>query len=500
MYGWMQKFKEVLSTVLPITALVIVLNLTFVPLSAQQMISFLLGALLIVIGMTIFLMGVDLSVSPLGNYLGDWIIRKNRVAVVLAAGLFLGFFISIAEPDLHILAGEVEFVTLGQMGKWGLVLTVSVGIAVMIAVGLLRVIFRLPLYILLSITYLLIFILALFVRPEILAIAFDSSGATTGAMTVPFILALALGVARREKGGKDSEKDSFGLVGIASAGAIISVLIRSYFMPAGEFAATIEFGSPPNGNILLIFINEMLRQAFEAALAILPLLVILLISRYKFIKLKRAQLFRMLRGFLLTWLGLVLLLTGVNAGFMEVGRIIGSRLAQMDSKLLLILIGFILGFVTILAEPAVHVLTRQIEDVTSGSVRRAAILGALSLGVGFAVMFSILRILIPPLQLWHILLPGYILSIILANTGSKLFVGIAFDSGGVASGPMTATFILAYAQGAANAVQSANVLIDGFGVIALVALTPLITLQILGIIYRRKAQLKGGISGVRKSD
>jgi len=499
MYYWFQKFKEVLSTVLPITALVVVMNFTFVPLSSRQLGSFLLGALLIVIGLTVFLAGIDLGITPLGNKLGDQLIRSNRSLVVLAAGLLLGFFISIAEPDLHILASEIEFVTLGQLGKWGLVITVSIGIAVMIAVGLLRILFKLPLYLLLTISYLIILILAIFVRPEILAIAFDSSGATTGAMTVPFILALALGVARREKGGKESEKDSFGLVGVASAGAIMSVLIRSYFMPAGEFAATIEFGSPPNGNILLIFWNEMMKQGFEATLAILPMLAILLISNLRILHLKKNQLMRMLRGFFLTWFGLIVFLTGVNAGFMEVGRIIGSRLAEMDSKLPLIIIGFVLGLVTILAEPAVHVLTRQIEDVTSGSVRRAAILGALALGVGIAVMLSVLRILIPPLQLWHILLPGYILAIILANTGSKLFVGIAFDSGGVASGPMTATFILAYAQGAANSVQSANVLIDGFGVIALVALTPLITLQILGLIYRRKAQLKGGISDVRKS-
>lgn len=206
----------------------------------------------------------------------------------------------------------------------------------------------------------------------------------------------------------------------------------------------------------------------------------------------------MARGLFLTFVGLTLIFTGVHAGFIEVGREIGAQLVLRENKSLLVIIGFILGFLTILAEPAVHILTNQIEEVTSGSVKRKAVLFALSIGVGTAVALSVLKILIPSLQLWHILLPGYIICIVLANIGSKLFVGIAFDSGGVASGPMTATFILAYTQGAANSLPGANVLIDGFGVIALVALTPIITLQILGLIYRQKALKKEGIQIDRK--
>ena len=273
-------------------------------------------------------------------------------------------------------------------------------------------------------------------------------------------------------------------------------MIRGIFLRNSVFATDVVLGDQVQKGILASFASQLLYQALEASIAILPMFLILLLSRSKILKLKKRQLYRMIRGFVLAWAGLVLLLAGVNAGFMDIGRQIGAGLAGLNNKSIVVIVGFALGFVTVLAEPAVHVLTRQIEDVTSGSVRRVAVLGALSLGIGAAIALSILRILIPGLQLWHILLPGYLIAIILAHVGAKLFVGIAFDSGGVASGPMTATFILAYAQGAAGAVQGANVLVDGFGVIALVALIPLITIQLLGILYRRKSLQRGNIDHV----
>jgi len=490
---WTGKFKEVVTSVLPITLIVVILSLTMVRLETDDLIRFILGALFITAGLTIFLVGIDLGVSPLGNRLGDEIVRRNRLWIVIAAGLVLGFFISVAEPDLHILANQVTFVTDGAIDKWGLVLAVSGGVGALVAVGLSRVLFNFPLYKLLTVLYGMIFILSLFAPRMMLAIAFDASGATTGAMTVPFLLSLAMGVSAMKKDGKASEKDSFGLVATASAGAIIAVLVMSLFARRMDFAATIDLSTKPAAYLIEPFVYQLKHQALEATLAILPMLVVLLLTRSSVLKLKKKTFLRLMRGFAYTWAGLVLFLAGVNAGFMLVGRQIGEKLAQMESKLPLIAFGFVLGLMTILAEPAVHVLTRQIEDVTSGSIRRQAITVALSLGVGTSVLLSMLRILIPPLQLWHILLPGYIAAIILAHRGSKLFVGIAFDFGGVASGPMTATFILAYAQGAANAYHSADVLIDGFGVIALVALTPVLTLQILGLIYRKKSLERGRI-------
>ena len=490
---WAEKFKEVSLSILPITVLVLLLSVTIIPLDNWQLGRFLLGALFIILGLTIFLVGVDLGVTPLGLRLGEIIVRRNRLWIVVAAGLVLGFFISVAEPDLHILANQVDLVTDGLIGKWPIVVVVSAGIAVLATAGLIRILFNFPLYKMLTILYGLILLLALFASPEFLAISFDASGATTGAMTVPFILALALGIAAIKKNSKDSEKDSFGLVAIASAGAILAVLIMSLPIPGGDFAASVDLSDSASISFLQPFFRQLGRQSWEAALAIMPLAAILLIGQVKVLRLSRRQLQRQLKGLAYTWLGLILMLTGVNAGFMAVGREIGSRLALRESKFMLVAVGFLLGLLTNLAEPAVHVLTDQIEAVTSGSVRKSLILLVLATGVGLAVTLSVLRILIPPLQLWHILLPGYLLALILAHIGSKLFVGIGFDSGGVASGPMTATFILAYCQGAANSVQSANVLIDGFGVIALVALTPIITLQVLGLAYRRQALRKGGV-------
>jgi hypothetical protein len=489
---WIDKLKEVILSVLPIAVLVVLLSVTLVRFDPQMMWRFLIGVLFIIIGLTIFLIGVDSSITPLGNQIGAVMIRKNKIWIVITGGLLLGFFISIAEPDLHILAAQVSHVTSEVVGKWELVFIVSLGIAILLSVGLIRILFNLPLYILLAITYGIILLFSIFTGPEFLAIAFDSSGATTGAMTVPFILALATGISFKKKDSKASEKDSFGLVGIASAGAILAVLAASLLVPKSDFSSSVEFTDAHTSGIFTPYFNQIYHQFFETSKSIAPMFLIFLIGQPLFFKMKKSTFITIARGFLFSFIGLTLLFTGVNTGFMDVGREIGSQLISTDHPVILVIVGFVLGLITILAEPAVHILTEQIEEVTSGSVKRKSVLFALSIGVGTAVALSLLRILIPELQLWHILLPGYILSIFLSIIGSKLFVGIAFDSGGVASGPMTATFILAYTQGAANSLHSANVLIDGFGVIALVAMTPIITLQILGLIYRYKTlQLEG---------
>ena len=490
----LSKLREVLSSVLPITLIVILLHFTLTPLSPDLFFRFLFGALLIILGLSIFLFGVDIGISPIGNSLGRGIARSNKIVIVILAGLVLGFFISVAEPDLHILAEQVSQVTGGVMAKLDLVMVVSLGVAVLVAIGLLRIVFNFPLYRLLTIIYLAIFGLALFVSPDMLAIAFDSSGATTGAMTVPFILALSVGVSKLKKDSKASEKDSFGLVAIASGGAILGVLVMSILRKSGFDPS--QTGSLPTSNIyngiFTPFIMKLPVVIIEVMLALLPILVIFLFYQVMSLRLPLRQFRHIMFGLAFTLIGLVLFLLGVNAGFMDVGREVGAQLAAMNPAFV-VFVGFVLGSVTILAEPAVNVLTHQIEDVTTGYVKRTLVLVALALGVGVAVALSMLRILIPQLQLWHFLLPGYALSILLTYFVPKLFVGIAFDSGGVASGPMTASFILAFSQGVASAIEGANVMTDGFGVIAMVAMAPLIALQILGMVFRAKSG-KAGIS------
>ncbi|UOQ48896.1 DUF1538 domain-containing protein [Gracilibacillus caseinilyticus] len=487
------KLLEVVYAVLPITIIVIILQFTLTSLDITLIIRFLIGAVLIIIGLSIFLLGVDIGITPIGTQLGKTIAKSNRLWIVILAGLCLGFIISIAEPDLHILAGQVEMVTSSAIAKLTLVIVVSVGIAVMLSIGLIRIVHNIPLFKILTIIYGAVFLLALFTSPQFLAIAFDASGATTGAMTVPFILALSIGISVMKKDSKASEKDSFGLVAIASVGAIITVMLMSIFSRQSELASgTMEEEHHGTEALFMPFLQEFGHIAEEVILALSPIVILFFIFQKLSFKLSRESVRKIVTGLVFTFIGLVLFLVGVNAGFMELGTELGYSIASLEHKAYIVIVGLILGIVTILAEPAVYVLTNQIEDVTSGYVKRKVVLFTLAIGVGIAVALSMLRILIPGLQLWHYILPGYLIAIALMYITPKLFVGIAFDSGGVASGPMTATFILAFTHGAAEAIEGADVIVDGFGMIAMVALTPLITLQILGLIFKLKSK-KGGM-------
>lgn len=489
---FIEKLREVLLSVVPITIIVLLLNFTFTPLEIPLLIRFLLGAVFIILGLAIFLVGVDIGITPIGTFMGSALAKTNKYWIVGIVGLFLGFIINIAEPDIHILAGQVDFVTAGGISKLSIVVVVSIGIGLMLALGFLRIVHNVPLYKFLSITYLLIFALALFSSPEFLAIAFDASGATTGALTVPFMLAIALGVSSLKKDSKASEKDSFGLVGIASAGAIISVLMMSILSKSDKLKGTMEYKISQETSLITPFMEKLPVVLVEVTLALLPIALLFLIFNFVSFKLTKRPFRKIVKGLIYTFVGLVLFLVGVNAGFMDVGGIVGHKLAMLENKFILVLTGFCLGLVTILAEPAVYVLTHQIEDVTGGYVPRKLVLIALSIGVGFSVALSMLRIIVPEIKLWHYLLPGYIIALGLMYVAPKLFIGMAFDSGGVASGPMTATFILAFAQGAAEAIEGANVMVEGFGIIAMVAMTPLIALQTLGLIFKIKAG-KGGV-------
>lgn len=486
------KFKEVLYSVLPITVIVTILNFTLTPMPTHVFLRFLFGAALIIIGLTIFLGGVDVGITPIGNTMGSSIAKSNKLWIVVIAGLLLGFIISIAEPDLHILAGQVSAVTSGIIGKNIFVVIVSLGIATLLMIGLVRIVYNFPLYKLLTVIYGIILLIALFTSREFLAISFDASGATTGALTVPFILALATGVSKLKKDSKSSEKDSFGLVAIASTGAILSVMLMSVLLKTDKITGTLPLADEGSTAILAPFISKLPIISLEVLIALAPILIIFLIFQKISFRLSKSKVRKILFGMIFTFIGLVIFLVGVNAGFMEVGTVVGYKLALLEEKGYVIVIAFILGMVTILAEPAVYVLTHQIEEVTSGYVKRKIVMVTLAIGVALAVMLSIIRILVPEIQLWHYLLPGYLISIGLSFIVPKLFVGMAFDSGGVASGPMTATFVLAFAQGVAEATEGANVLVDGFGIIAMVAMTPIIALQILGLVYKVKSK-KGGV-------
>ncbi len=483
-----EKFKEVLFSVVPIVAIVIILSLTLVDIPGILLTRFVIGSMFVIVGLAIFLLGVDIGITPIGNFMGDKIAKSNKLWILILSGFFLGFVISVAEPDLHILAGQVAGVTGGALGKNTLVVVVSLGIAIMMATGLVRIVKNIKINHLLTIVYGIILILSIFAPEAYLAIAFDSSGATTGALTVPFMLAIAMGVSMLKKDSKSGEEDSFGLVGITSSGAILGVLLLSAISKTGDLVGDVSAVAEIGTSIIEPFLSKFPTISIEVIIALLPIVIIFLLFQAFILKARPSTVRKILFGMLFTLVGLVLFLLGVNAGFMEVGYFVGYELASLDNKIYLVVVAFVLGLVTILAEPAVHVLTQQIEDVTSGYVKKNMVFVALCLGVGAAVALSAVRILIPEIRLWHYLLPGFLISVILSYMVPTLFVGIAFDSGGVASGPMTATFILSYTQGLASATPTANVLIDGFGVIAVVAMTPIIALQILGLLYKIKSK------------
>lgn len=484
--------KDNTKAVVPIAIIVLLLNFTLVPLGLALVLRFLAGAVLIIIGVSLFLFGVEIGITPLGSLTGASLVKTNKLFIVLLTALVLGFFISVAEPGLMVLAQQVDFVTLSAISSWDLLVVVSIGLASMVALGFLRVFLNISLKLFLLACYIVIFVLALFTQPEFLAIAFDSSGATTGILAVPFLLALAVGIASLRKDSVASEEDSFGLVAIASAGAIMSVLILNIIIGTQEYAvASLEPIEVGNVEILLPFVRYFPGALKESFVSLLPLTVSLFVLQKVLFKLEQKQFVRMVKGFIYAFVGLMIFLMGVNGGFMEISSELGLRLALYKNKFWLVITAFALGFFTILAEPAVFVLTHQIEDVTSGYVKRRAVGAGLSIGVGFAVALAAVRILTPSIQLWHILLPGYIIAVGMMYFAPTLFVGIAFDAGGVATGPMTATFILAFVQGAASAFEGANLLRDGFGMIALVAMAPIITLQILGFIFQIRSRKQG---------
>jgi hypothetical protein len=485
------RLKESLYAVVPIVALVLILSFTLAPLDTSDIVAFLVGSLLVTVGLAVFLFGVDVGITPIGNALGSLITKANSLWLVVASGISLGFFISIAEPDLHILGDQVEAVTAGGISKVSILVIVSVGIAVTLSLGLVRIVHNVPLYKVLTVLYSAILILGIFTSPEFLAISFDASGATTGALAVPFILALAVGVSELKKDSKASENDSFGLVAIVSAGAIMAVMIMSVFSNDDGMTGTLTLAQTDSTSIVASLLRELPTVSGEIFLALLPILLVFLVIQRVSLKASRRAFRRILIGLLLTFVGVVLFLTGAHVGFMDVGVTLGYEIGSMDNKVYVLIVGFALGLVVVLAEPAVHVLTHQIENVTSGYVSRRAVAVALSIGVGFAVALSMLRILVPEIQLWHYLLPGYLLSIAMTYWVPKLFVGIAFDSGGVASGPMTVTFVLGFTHGVAEAVEGASVLVEGFGVIAMVALTPIVAVQVLGGIFKLYSGKKG---------
>jgi hypothetical protein len=480
------KIRETCIAVIPICAIVLVLGTTIAPLGSAVIGEFIAGSLLVIAGLSIFLTGADLGIIPAGTYIGAKLTKTRNMPLILGAGLLIGFLITIAEPDLLILGNQVQDVT-GTIPSQTLVLTVAVGVGAFVAIGLARVLFQIPFRWLIIFFYILVFALASQVSPVFVAISFDSGGATTGPMTVPFIIALGVGIAA-VRGDKGAVDDSFGYTGIASIGPILAVTILGFVLAgqsggqqtaqAAHEAVTAHQGL---GARLLSDIPGVAKNVF---VALSPLYAIILVFQVFLLKLPPRQFSRVSLGFLYALIGLVLFFLGTDAAFVPAGKALGTALGTLDANWILIPVGCLLGAVVVCAEPAVWVLTEQVEEVSGGNIRKPVMLTALAAGVAVAVGLSMCRVLWG-FSIWYLLVPFYALALALTFFTPKLFTAIAFDSGGVASGPMASTFILSLTLGA-SAATGGNPATDGFGVIAMIAATPLVAIQLLGMLYSRQ--------------
>ena len=475
-----EKIRESLSSVLPITLIVLVLCFTVAPVSSGTLLAFIAGAVLLVVGMGFFTLGAEMSMTPMGEYVGAKMTKSKSILAIVLVSFIVGVMVTISEPDLQVLAEQVP-----NVENMTLILSVAIGVGIFLIIGMLRIVFSVKLSYLLIGFYAVVFALSYFVSPDFLAVSFDAGGVTTGPMTVPFIMALGVGVSSI-RSDSNAENDSFGLVSLSSIGPIIAVLILGLiYKPTGQ--ATENFADlsiETSTDLKRVFLESFPDYMKEVAIAIAPIAVFFLIFQFISGRMSGGVLTKILIGVAYTYIGLILFLTGVNVGFMPVGSYIGKLIGNLEYNWIVIPLGMIMGYFIVDAEPAVHILTKQVEEVTSGAIPGKALSTALGFGVSASVGLAMVRVLSGISILW-IIIPGYAFSLILTFFVPEIFTSIAFDSGGVASGPMTATFLLAFAMGACDAVGG-NIVTDAFGVVALVAMTPLIAIQILGLVYKYK--------------
>ena len=477
----LEKLRESALSVLPIVIIVLVLCLCITPMQPDLLLCFLIGAILLVLGMGLFSLGAEQAMTPIGSKIGVALTQTKKLPLILFVSFLLGFAITVAEPDLQVLAETVPHIKSSV-----LLITVGVGVGFFMAVCMLRILTGASLRWILIICYAIVFVLAAFTDTEFLGISFDSGGVTTGPMTVPFILAMGLGVSK-VRSDANAEADSFGLVALCSIGPILSVLILGQFYPSSSAVVDLTTASyDSTADIGREFLRAIPTYMQEMALSMLPIVAIFFLFQFILLHMNKRSLIKIVIGLIYTYIGLVLFLTGVNIGFSALGSELGKLLSDESLRWLLIPLAMLLGWFIISAEPAVGVLEKQIEEVSAGAIPGKAIKLSLSAAISLAMGFSMLRVLTGISILWF-LLPGYIIALSLSFFVPDIYTAIAFDSGGVASGPMTATFMLQFFMGT-SAALGGNVLTDAFGVVAMVAMMPLVSIQLVGFVYERKSK------------
>ena len=475
-----EKISESLSAVVPITLIVLALSVFVVPLETGTMAMFVVGAVMLIFGMALFQLGAETAMTPLGEGIGVQLTKINKYVLVIVVSALMGFIITIAEPDLQVLAKQVPAIT-----NLTLILTVAIGVGIFLAIAVIRIIKKIDLSILLAIMYILLIGFSLFVPKEFLAVAFDSGGVTTGPITVPFIMAMGIGISS-VRSDKNSSNDSFGLIALASGGPILAVLVLGcFFNPdSAAYAASEITKVVTMQDVAIEFAKQLPHYAEEVGISLSPILLVYLVFQFATHRYHTRQKRRILIGFVYTYIGLVLFLCGVNVGFAPVGTLLGRELASLSQKWLIVPIGMLIGYYIVKAEPAIQILNHQVEGITNGLIFSSSMNRCLSIGVAASIGIAMFRVL-TGIPIHWIIIPGYIVALIMSRFVPKIFVGIAFDSGGVASGPMTTTFLLPLCIGVCEALGG-NIMTDAFGVVSLVALTPLIAVQLMGVRYMMK--------------
>ncbi len=474
-----EKTRESLSAVLPITGIMLLISIFVVPMPLELMALFFVGAVMLIIGMGFFQLGAEMAMTPIGEGIGVQISKTKTMIMVLIIGFVMGLIITVSEPDLQVLAEQVP-----SIPNLTLILTVGIGVGLFLALAIIRIKYQIDLSKLLIVFYVIMIVGSFFVPKDFVAVAFDSGGVTTGPMTVPFIMALGVGLAS-SRGDKNSASDSFGLVALSSVGPILAVMALGFIFPTkSEYIPDALPSVSTTRDVAEVFGVQIPHYIGEVALSLLPIVAVFLVFQLLTRRYHKRQMKRIIMGMLYTYIGLILFLCGVNVGFAPVGSILGQKLADLSYNWILVPIGMLIGYYIVKAEPAIQVLNHQVENVTNGAISVKAMNRSMSIGVACSIGLAMLRILLGiPLQ-W-IVIPGYIIALAMSLVVPKIFVGIAFDSGGVASGPMTSTFLLPLCIGVCTALGG-NIMTDAFGVVALVALTPLIAIQIMGLVYKFK--------------
>ena len=482
-----EKTQESINSILPITIIVALVCFLFVPIPSGLMLAFLLGAVHMIIGMGLFSVGADLSMSKIGGHIGSAMTASRKLWLILLTSFLLGTAITLAEPDLQVLASNVPGIS-----NPVLLLTVGTGVGLFLALAMLRILFAVSLRTMLLLLYSVVFLLAFFLEPDMLPLSFDAGGVTTGPMTVPFIMALGVGVSSI-RSDERAKEDSFGLVALCSVGPVIAVMLLSLiFKPEnGETAL-----APLPGFLVTTDVGSGYLKAFptflwEMALALLPIFAFFLLFQFVSLRLRRKPFTQILVGIVYTYVGLVLFLTGVNVGFSPLGEKLGGMIAISRWRWMMIPLSMLMGWYIIQAEPAVHVLTRQVEELTAGAVSERAMEWSLSLAVAAGNALAMVRVL-TGIPILYFLIPGYAAALAMSFFVPPTFTGIAFDSGGVASGPLTATFMLLFAMGASRTLGG-NVMGDAFGLVCMVAMMPLITVQGMGAVFVIKSRRKAPV-------